>query len=464
MQKFGILLVGILCFLSCENKPEEKIVRVSSIQLDRTETEIRHGCSFILHATALPEDAEDKTIQWSSSDESVAGVDYITGEVHTREVGTATITASCADGVSAACIVTVLDDLSQEPFFSTGEGAWTPASAGQAAESPDGLRVVWNKGDRIGLVTFAGDNAPEAGVECLDDACEGLSNGHLASALSFEDRHVAFFPVHEAPDYYSYSAEENQVHFTSLPSIQVWKDASPDPRASVSVAKEEHEDGNLCFRNLTGLLRIRLTGDATIVKLLLTSARDEVLWGAASVDMGYGAEGPVLRVTKADFGDPTRITLDCAEGVRLQGEQPLDFYLAVPPGTLADGFTVSVWEAGGSAMYLQGAASEKNRIVRSQITAMPALPFRPGTFAPGDGQPSLRIRHACPSFTLPLLRGSDAGWAVQWGDGASTLYSPGLTHPYDPAEERDLTIQTSGMTGFTVDGLSGITCIDLSNM
>ena len=49
-----------------------------------------------LSATITPEDATDKTITWSSSDEKVATVDA--GKVTGVAEGTATITATTKDG------------------------------------------------------------------------------------------------------------------------------------------------------------------------------------------------------------------------------------------------------------------------------------------------------------------------------------------------------------------------------
>ena len=61
-----------------------------------------------LSVTVTPDDAANKTVRWSSSDETVATVDD-TGKVTGVAMGAATITASATDGsgVSATCAVTV---------------------------------------------------------------------------------------------------------------------------------------------------------------------------------------------------------------------------------------------------------------------------------------------------------------------------------------------------------------------
>lgn len=76
-----------------------------SISLDINEQRLLVGGSFRLTATVLPEDADNKTVVWSSSDEAVATVSE-DGTVTAVAAGEAVITASCGD-LSAECNVTV---------------------------------------------------------------------------------------------------------------------------------------------------------------------------------------------------------------------------------------------------------------------------------------------------------------------------------------------------------------------
>lgn len=79
-------------------------VEVLSVTLDQTTLDLTVGDTEQLTATVLPEDATDKTVVWSSSDQEVATV--ADGLVTALAPGTATVTASAGD-LSAECVVTV---------------------------------------------------------------------------------------------------------------------------------------------------------------------------------------------------------------------------------------------------------------------------------------------------------------------------------------------------------------------
>ncbi len=77
---------------------------VTSVTLDKTTLSLTEGDNATLTATVAPANATEKTVTWTSSDETVATVKD--GVVTAVKGGTATITAT-ADGKSATCVVTV---------------------------------------------------------------------------------------------------------------------------------------------------------------------------------------------------------------------------------------------------------------------------------------------------------------------------------------------------------------------
>lgn len=95
------LAFGCVAFAACEEKVP---VGASSVTLDTEAFTLTVGETKTLTATVLPEDAADKSVTWTSSDETVAKV--AAGTVTAVAEGTATITASCGEATaSAACTV-----------------------------------------------------------------------------------------------------------------------------------------------------------------------------------------------------------------------------------------------------------------------------------------------------------------------------------------------------------------------
>ena len=96
--------------VSCSDDDEkEGSIAVSAIAVNPTTAAVKPGATVTLSATVTPEDATDKTITWSSSDEKVATVDG--GKVTGVAEGTATITATTKSGdKTATCAVTVSED------------------------------------------------------------------------------------------------------------------------------------------------------------------------------------------------------------------------------------------------------------------------------------------------------------------------------------------------------------------
>lgn len=94
----------------------------TSIELDNTSLSLTTGSSATITAIVEPEEADDKTLSWTSSDSSVATVSD--GVVTAVGSGTATITATAnaATSVTASCSVTVVNATSVDNYSEVGEG------------------------------------------------------------------------------------------------------------------------------------------------------------------------------------------------------------------------------------------------------------------------------------------------------------------------------------------------------
>ena len=137
---------------TCVITVERRNIAVSGITLSQSAANLIEGESLALTATVSPEDATDKTVTWSTSDERIATVDA-NGVVTAVAAGTATITATAGDK-EAVCVVTVtrkeeplngitsIDELSNEtlyhitlPHHSRGLASWAVAEGGAAMKS-----------------------------------------------------------------------------------------------------------------------------------------------------------------------------------------------------------------------------------------------------------------------------------------------------------------------------------------
>lgn len=168
-------------------EPAPAVVVPTSVTLEQEGGILNNGMSWTLHATVLPEDAADKTIAWTSADESVATIDD-SGVITTHAPGQTTITAaSTAGGVSTTYNLVVQEVVKCSYCGGTGHTADTCAvkktaeqqtaaqaaeqtAAAQAAEQPaaeaaqpaDPGYAVTAKGDRI--YPEGSPDIPEGGV------------------------------------------------------------------------------------------------------------------------------------------------------------------------------------------------------------------------------------------------------------------------------------------------------------
>ena len=91
---------------TCEVTVNEKIYNVESVALDQESITLTEGETATLTATITPENATNKAVTWSSSNEAVATV--LEGTITAISAGTATITVTTEDGAkTATCEVTV---------------------------------------------------------------------------------------------------------------------------------------------------------------------------------------------------------------------------------------------------------------------------------------------------------------------------------------------------------------------
>ncbi len=172
-----------------ENNPT---IEVDSIELNKGELKLETGKSGTLTATVKPDNATDKTVTWTSSDESIATVKD--GVVTGVKAGTTTITAQAGEK-TAVCEVTITDP--QEP---TGDGLYLSLESVTHVLKPGDqidvhINAKQNPGFAVGGAVLTWDNkafelvnveydekAPAFNAESIED------NGNRGSyTISFGD-------------------------------------------------------------------------------------------------------------------------------------------------------------------------------------------------------------------------------------------------------------------------------------
>ena len=161
-----------------------QIVDVTGIILDSTSLSMNIGDSKKLSATIIPENATNKSITWSSSNEKVATVSN--GIISALSAGTATITAKSEynNAVAAKCVISVipkkLTDVSLDNATYTYDG--TEKSLAVTGNLPTGAKVEYTNEK----ATNAGTYNATAKI-----TCEGYNDLTLKATLKINPAEIS---------------------------------------------------------------------------------------------------------------------------------------------------------------------------------------------------------------------------------------------------------------------------------
>lgn len=303
---------------SCLVTVSKGIVAVYSIELNARSVELGRGDTFTLVATVSPEDATNKTILWSSSDDSVASVED--GVVFASEAGTAIISAE-AGGKKATClfIITVpvesltlnktslsLTENQKErltayisPEDATNQDiVWSSSNTSVAVVDSDGEVLAVKKG-ACNITVTLGDISAECKVT-VDSPEVPVSNIELSGSSRIERGKTGMaiaivYPSNATNKTVTWSSSDDKIvsvdsdgtlnalsigHATITASAgSVTKSMSVYvyvPAQSISLYSEVY--GNLTDDTVVTLMK----GESTQVKAILTpdDATDTVTWSS----------------------------------------------------------------------------------------------------------------------------------------------------------------------------------------
>ena len=217
--------------------------------------------------------------------------------------------------------------------------------------------VLWNEDDRVSVFAGTTDNLQyraTSGGETYTDL-EIVGSGS-ASGKSMS-KNIAIYPYDDV-DSLVVIGTIYDINMT-LPDVQKYQEGSCGNGAAPMVAISGTDDTKMSFKNLCGMIDIKLTGTAKVSKITFTGNDGELVCGAAEVDPN---------TTKIYMVGPEgkTVTLDCGEGVQLDPETPTSFYIVLPPKEFSLGFTAVVTDTEGKSMSLLSKLirrTERNRII-----------------------------------------------------------------------------------------------------
>lgn len=165
LKRYLFLALSVLLSFSCQEEMPQPVA-VQAVHLNATSMELTEGESATLVATISPNDAENKTVIWSSSNLSIASVSD--GKVTALKAGKATIIVKSDDGgKTATCEVTV----NAKVYPVTGV-------------TLDKTSATITEGDELTLTaTVNPDNATNKNVtwSSSDNAVASVSNGKVTA-------------------------------------------------------------------------------------------------------------------------------------------------------------------------------------------------------------------------------------------------------------------------------------------
>lgn len=238
----------------------------------------------------------------------------------------------------------------------------------------EGHSVVWSSEDRIAI--FEGNDAGQA-YQVLD-AYAGKSSGEFEEVeglvaegigASLEGT-IAVYPFNEDLSVTSGDNGDYIIEGVTFPSEQKYIAGSFSDEAFPMTAICKQGSKSLSFKNIGGVLKLRLTGSYSVSQITLTGNSDEPLSGSATVTLG--PDGIPSVTMSADAS--TSVSLICDPAVQLDPDTATDFYISIPPTDFEGGFTVTVTDS--ERRNTIKTTGKQNVVKRSNILAMPEFAQR----------------------------------------------------------------------------------------
>ena len=155
----------------------ETIIAVTSVELDADEMTLKVGDEGQLQATVAPENAANKSVTWSSSNESVATVEQ-NGKISAVGVGESTITVTTTDGGKTATCKVIVNK-------KAGAISYATTSINKTFGDANFTNELTKTGD--GTVTYSSSDTKVAEVNATTGEVTIMGKGEATITATVED-------------------------------------------------------------------------------------------------------------------------------------------------------------------------------------------------------------------------------------------------------------------------------------
>ena len=240
-------------------------------------------------------------------------------------------------------------------------------------------KTVWTEGDQVSVFYKSYDNLKfefEGNTGDRNGTLKRVGGQHNGQTM---DDVVVVYPYSED---YMITLSEGCVNAT-IPSTQTYLKGSYGVGDNLMIARSSFNQFSL--KSVCGWLKIQLTGDGEVIeRITFRGNNGEQVAGLVYVD-ATTAEA-TLATAKHNSDDNsqldgtlvlddsiyTEVTLNCGDGVAL-GKNATAFYIALPPQTFEQGFTVEIEDTEGYVM--EQSTDKALNIERNTIQPMAAFEF-----------------------------------------------------------------------------------------
>ena len=297
-------------------------LKATGIKLDKTEVSLERDATVQLAATVTPDNADDRTVIWSSNDNGIARVDD-SGRVTAISVGTTTITAKTYDGsgLTASCTVTVTPKLVQsitmdDEALTLERGDDTRLTVTVTPQDADDTSVTWSS-NNPGIASVEGNGrvtAIEVGTAVITATTNDGSGLSARCTVTVTPKEVNDISLNKE------TLEMEIGDIERLTAI-----VSPDDADDKTVTWQS-TDAKVASVNSDGVVTARNAGEATII---------------ATTSNGLTAECQV------EVTDPNGIRSTNAEDVKVTTQKDKIIVEGLPAG-----WHYSIHDMGGSVIYV----------------------------------------------------------------------------------------------------------------